>query len=261
MVESNLFTIGHEASFPSFFLGIANSFFLALPCSPPLLFCLRTLVCQGIRAGLTCYAAASLGQTVFFGCIFGGAYSIVQLWYDSEPFLYIGGCIVTFQWLCSMFQETKKIPEAILIPGIFALMLCNPPQLFQVTRLTTSLEGGNVWYLVGIFFGMFSFSSLFGITLATLFQTKKYRMNSCIIFCTASLLIASTSQYTWRVFLQYPLDMASHLSTSVGLPIGPSFQRTFQFFVKLSTIGILGKVVFVDMRLTQNIQMQTNCQN
>jgi threonine/homoserine/homoserine lactone efflux protein len=218
-----LFTPPHEAGgIASFFYGVTQSFFLALPVSPPLLLCLRTALVQGFRPSFWCSIAAATAQTLFFGLIFSGSYGLMQVWYDAEPFLYIFGCILTFQLICSMFQETNKIPESLLIPSVFALMLCNPPQLFQVSRLTTTMEGGNAGYLVGIWIGMIFFSTLFCFILAPIFRTRKYSVNKVITILTASLIIATTSNYTWRVFLQYPADVMSDAAGANGI------QRNFQ---------------------------------
>lgn len=226
-IESSLLssvTVSYASPFSSFAYGIFQSFFLALPFSPPLLLCLRTACVQGFKTSLLCYAAVTISQTLFLSCVFGGAYSILQIWYDFEPFLSLVGCIITFQLVCSIFQETNKLPPFILVTSSFALMLCNPPQMFQVTRLTTNMDGSHGSFLIGLSIGMFFFSSLFGLLLAPLLRSRKHIANKAIVFLMTSLIIATVSHYTWRVFLQYPADLVSDVTGTHAV------QRTFQPF-------------------------------
>jgi hypothetical protein len=167
----------------------------------------------------------ALGQIFFLLLVFSGAYEWIQLWYDVEPFFYGVGCILTFQLIRSMFQETKRIPPAFLYTSCFVLPFFNPAQVFQTTRFVTSFEcasiESNVWpYIIGFFISTLFFSTFFGLLLSTLLQKYIQRANKAIVFIIASFVITATSQYTWRVFLQYPVD-------SLG---GNSMQRTFQQF-------------------------------
>jgi hypothetical protein len=91
--------------FDTFFLGFTYSFAMALPFSPPLLICLRRMVIQGIRIGLSAYLGTAIGYTFFFSLLFFGARDFIQFWYDWEPVFYVIGIALSCKILFAFYNE------------------------------------------------------------------------------------------------------------------------------------------------------------
>ena len=61
------------SSTETFFAGVTQAFYFAIPVSVPLLICLRRLLVEGIPAGIASYLGNSVGQTFFLFMILGGS--------------------------------------------------------------------------------------------------------------------------------------------------------------------------------------------
>jgi len=104
MNEFILTTISNKVSpLESCILACFHAFFFSLPICPPNILCLVNLNCKGGIKGGFSYLSASISQTVFITLIIFGSYNIIQLWYDFEPFIFLFGCIITFQIICASF--------------------------------------------------------------------------------------------------------------------------------------------------------------
>jgi hypothetical protein len=175
--------------FDTFFLGFTYSFAMALPFSPPLLICLRRMVIQGIRIGLSAYLGTAIGYTFFFSLLFFGARDFIQFWYDWEPVFYVIGIALSCKILFAFYNEapaslveydmldkygikSKKtspftLGKMISVSSLnFALVLCNPVSLISTSRFilnpNISKLDSPILFLVSFFVGFLCFSSIFG---------------------------------------------------------------------------------------------------
>jgi len=98
-------------------------------------------------------------------------------------------------------------------------MLCNPVLAFNASRWIIALPTNTPLYILGISLGFFLCATLVGLALLFLVQslgvlstipsrTFFRRINKVISLIITTLIISATTQYTWRLFLQYPLDVS-----------------------------------------------------
>lgn len=230
-------------------LGLAclNAFFFSISLSPPLLIAFRTLVFQGIPAGIASYLGIGLGQICFLVLIYSGLTSIVDFWYSFEPFLFILGCGLSLTLLLHFYnqslyfdQSRKKINRGdfrnlFQIAGIqFLLILCNPSvSTFHLVSFPINQSVYTLLYFLLFFicfFGMtfaFHYGILFSLeqlskfatyvpVKGSIFDTKapfSNRVNNFVCLLGSILIFASLTQYQWRLFFQYVDGPTEILST------------------------------------------------
>jgi hypothetical protein len=206
------FTVSEQiGAFDTVLFGLMHAFFLSLPTSIPLLLCAQNVSEQGVKNALVSYVSVSFAQTVFIGLIVFGSSEILRVWYTFEPFLFAYGCVVSFRLVTQRQQGTHAGTLATLV-------LLNPVSLFQHTRFITSVDVHNVnhtlVYLFVLFVAMCVFAACFGIVSVSVAQYSLASINIprfVPAMFVSSLLFGAISQYSWRVFVSYPLDISSSL--------------------------------------------------
>jgi len=265
MIENEalmLFTVPEATPLlQSLVTGLFHAFLFSLPINPTLILALRVISLRGIKEGIVAYISVSLGTTVFNLCILCGLYTAVEAWYLLEPFLFLFGCIKSFQMLVD--------PTQIEPVSLFFLQFCNPVYLIQVSRSTIVsfemnyiLGSSKIVYMCSFFVGMFSFSICFGIIIkkfvmdTQVSRTFGYKSASLqnvsaiqsdsqkelffdrvfAVFAIA-LIIKGASKYTWRLFIKYPFDLFGAMTgiqeVQRELPTGDSGIRRRYFGKKL----------------------------
>ena len=208
-----------------------HAFLFALPVNCPSILCFINLHYKGFTKGAISYFTSALSETVFITLIIYGSYSIIQVWYDIEPFIFLLGFILTFQIMCASTLQPVSTHNTNLLGAfhrdsvvniatfrkqlllIFLLQLCNPVSLFQPTRYVTSFEltsftpnvSNGLIYMSCFCISLFVFSTCIGTLISTILNSFDPSLPLAIFMST--LLFTGISKYTWRMFTQYPFDV------------------------------------------------------
>jgi hypothetical protein len=218
------------SSTETFFAGVTQAFYFAIPVSVPLLICLRRLLVEGIPAGIASYLGNSVGQTFFIFMILGGSREYIQFWYDWEPVLYIIGLLVTLKILFSFYLESRlRRPTALDQKTLFSffiltfiLVICNPVNAINLTGFVTnnnilSVDEPLLLYLLGFFLSLTGLSILFGFGFYLIrnwllvILIKPYSMfmkavNRGLVIFSLALIFNATGKLAWELFTYYPAE-------------------------------------------------------
>jgi hypothetical protein len=220
------------SSTETFFAGVTQAFYFAIPVSVPLLICLRRLLVEGIPAGIASYLGNSVGQTFFLFMILGGSREYIQFWYDWEPVLYIIGLLVTLKILFSFYLESRlrrptgsELDPKTLFRFLiltFILVICNPVNAINLTGFVTnntilSVDSFLLLYLLGFFISLTGLSILFGFGFYLIrnwllvILIKPYSMfmktvNRGLVIFSLALIFNATGKLAWELFTYYPAE-------------------------------------------------------
>ena len=219
--SSNLFSFLEASSYSNdkFLIGFLNSFFLSLPITTSHILATRTLLVQGITAGMTSFFGIILGQWVFITCILFGLRIILVPWLSLEPFSYFLGLILIFKTVYSMVREPVQLIQPTAKKRLlsffmlhFALAWCEQTCIFQyLGNVTLSADPTHLEnfysnrltesfllhfnYSLGLLFGSIFFSGSFAlifISLQNQLFLKKIFTTNKINFSFLTLSIAFT---------------------------------------------------------------------
>ena len=218
------------SSTETFFAGVTQAFYFAIPVSVPLLICLRRLLVEGIPAGMASYLGNSVGQTFFLFMILGGSREYIQFWYDWEPVLYIIGLLVTLKILFSFYLESRLRRPTALDPKTlfsfliltFILVICNPVNAINLTGFVTnntilSVDEPLLLYLLGFFLSLTGLSILFGfgfylirnwllVILIKPYSIFMKAVNRGLVIFSLALIFNATGKLAWELFTYYPAE-------------------------------------------------------
>ena len=191
-LDKNFFSFFEYSSLNSknFFIGFLNSFFLVLPFSIPQILSIRTLLINGIPAGICSALGTIVGQFIFFSFIlFGFEFAIVPF-LMFEPFNLILGLFLLVNLLYNMIHNPNmKIlnfspqnqnilfklfglnfilswTEQTSIYNFFGnITIGSSSNLLEINENTQFFFFNNIFYLLGILLGSLTFTLLFGFLL------------------------------------------------------------------------------------------------
>jgi len=217
--SSNLFSFLEISSYSNnkLLIGFLNSFFLSLPITTSHIIATRTLLVQGVTAGMSSFFGIVIGQWVFIICVLFGLRIILVPWLSLEPLSYFLGLILIFKTIYSMVREPiqliqptekKKLLDFFLLH--FSLAWCEQTCIFQyLGNITLSAEPTNLEnfyanrsiesfvlhfnYSLGLLFGSLFFTGIFGfifISLQNRLFLKKFFTTNKINFSFLTLSIA-----------------------------------------------------------------------
>ena len=194
-LDKNFFSFFEYSSLNSknFFIGFLNSFFLVLPFSIPQILSIRTLLINGIPAGICSALGTIVGQFIFFSFIlFGFEFAIVPF-LMFEPFNLILGLFLLVNLLYNMIHNPNmKIlnfspqnqnilfklfglnfilswTEQTSIYNFFGnLTIGSSSNLLEINENSQFFFFNNIFYLLGILVGSLTFTILFGYLLITI---------------------------------------------------------------------------------------------
>lgn len=194
-LDKNFFSFFEYSSLNSknFFIGFLNSFFLVLPFSIPQILSIRTLLINGIPAGICSALGTIVGQFIFFSFIlFGFEFAIVPF-LMFEPFNLLLGLFLLVNLLYNMIHnpnmkilnfssQNKNIlfklfglnfilswTEQTSIYNFFGnLTIGSSSNLLEINENSQFFFFNNIFYLLGILVGSLTFTILFGYLLITI---------------------------------------------------------------------------------------------
>ena len=244
--DSHLFLTPSSNFIDIFLLAILNGLFFSISLSPPLLIAFRTLVFQGVPAGVASYLGIGLGQILFLLIIYSGFTSVIDFWYSFEPFLFILGsgisiALFLYFYNQSLYLDTSRqkiklndISNLFKISGIqFLLILCNPSvAVFHLVSFPINQSSFSALFFMLFFISFLLITFIFHYFLlyaleqlskfatyvpvkGSIFETKapfSNRVNNFICLLGSILIFASLTQYQWRLFFQYADGPAEMLS-------------------------------------------------
>ncbi len=219
--SSNLFSFLEIPSYNNdkFLIGFLNSFFLSLPITTSHILATRTLLIQGITAGISSIFGIVFGQWLFITCIIFGFRFIIIPWLTLEPLSYFLGLVLIFKTVYSMIREPIRVTQTFEKTKLlkffllhFVLAWCEQSCIFQYLGNITlsadpttlenfytnkSLESFLIHfnYSLGLLFGSLFFSLLFAfifVNLQSKLFFKKIFTTNRIHFSFLTLSIAFT---------------------------------------------------------------------
>ena len=188
-LDKNFFSFFEYTSLNSknFFIGFLNSFFLVLPFSIPHILAVRSLIINGIPAGICSTLGIIFGQFVFFSFILFGFEFLITPFLMFEPFNLLLGLFLLVNLLYDMIHnpnmkilnfshENKSIlfkffglnfilswTEQTSIYNYFGnLTINNSSNLLEINDNIQYFFFNNIFYLFGILLGSLIFMLLFG---------------------------------------------------------------------------------------------------
>jgi hypothetical protein len=189
-LDKNFFSFFEYSSLNSknFFTGFFNSFFLALPFSIPQILSIRTLLINGIPAGICSALGTIFGQFIFFSLILFGFEFVIVPFLMFEPFNILLGLFLLVNLLYNMihnpnmkilnFSQTNKNILFKLFGLNFILSWTEQTSIYNffgnitINSSSNLLEinypsdqfifFNNIFYLLGILVGSLIFTILFG---------------------------------------------------------------------------------------------------
>jgi hypothetical protein len=234
--DAQLFLTPSSNFIDIFLLACLNGLFFSLAISPPLLIAFRTLVFQGIPAGVASYFGIGLGQVLFLLVVYSGFTFVIDLWYSWEPFLFILGCVLSFSLLFhfynqSLYLDTSRqkvkwddLPNLLKIAGIqLVLIWCNPSvSTFHLVSFPINQSAFSFLFFVVFFlsFSLITFGLHYCLLLSlnqlskfatyvpvkgSIFETKapfSNTVNNILCLFGSILIFASFTQYNWRLFFK-----------------------------------------------------------
>lgn len=189
-LDKNFFSFFEYSSLNSknFFIGFLNSFFLVLPFSIPQILSIRTLIINGIPAGISSALGTIFGQFIFFSFILFGFEFVIVPFLMFEPFNLLLGLCLLVNLLYNMIhnpnmkilnfsQKNKNIlfklfglnfilswTEQASIYNFFGnITMSSSSNLLEINCPSDQFFlFNNIFYLLGILLGSLTFTILFG---------------------------------------------------------------------------------------------------
>jgi hypothetical protein len=219
-LNSNISTLSHS---PLLF-GLFCGFILGGSFSVASLISVRRLIIQGIPAGLTSFLGSAFSETLFLSFIIFGSVSVIDLWVIWEPTIRLIVAIICYDTILSFLLDNRlKVVSFDQKFDLLKIFLCNaliifgnPGSIWSASSLVISTETfefrENLFFLFGIFLGIFFIScfigfSIFGLTHLWMLNSNKsfksllFRWNNLISIATLTLLFITTIYYHADVYL------------------------------------------------------------
>ena len=189
-LDKNAFSFFEYSSLNSknFFIGFLNSFFLVLPFSIPHILAIRSLIINGIPAGICSSLGIIFGQLIFFSFILFGFEFLITPFLTFEPFNLLLGLFLLVNLLYNMIHNPNmKIinfsdknrnilfklfglnfilswTEQTSVYNYFGnLTVNNSSHLLEINDNIKYFFLNNIFYLFGILLGSLIFTFIFGI--------------------------------------------------------------------------------------------------
>jgi len=157
---------------PTFWTGVFNSLFLALPVSVSSWINTRRLVIQGVPAGIAANFGSISADILLLTFLMCGARPIIFSWFNWSPWTFLIGLVLVMSILYEMTHEKNirtirqnESKRLIRICGIsFLLSWTQQATLFPYLKdVGLQIPSLNNFYLVGLLFGHFFWTILYGI--------------------------------------------------------------------------------------------------
>jgi hypothetical protein len=184
----------------------------------------RRLIIQGIPAGLISFLGSAFSETLFLSFVLFGSLSVIDQWVIWEPTIRLIVAIFCYDTILSFLLDNRlkvvSFDQKVDLVKIFLcnalILFANPGSIWSASSLIISIETfefrENVFFLFGIFIGIFLISCLIGFSILGLthlwmlksnksFKSLLFRWNNIISIATLTLLFITTIYYHADVYL------------------------------------------------------------
>ena len=187
-----------------FFIGLLNSFFLSLPFSIAHLIALRRIIIQGYPAGIAAFLGTIVGQITLIASILFGFRFLILPWFGFEFVNHFIGLILLVTMIYDIIhlkKETEPISysdkktllkyfalnfgltwteQASIFQYLGNISVGVQPTLLELSTAKTQIGffSNQAFYVLGLGFGNFLFSSLFVFLITNLLNQIYLRFSS-----------------------------------------------------------------------------------
>jgi hypothetical protein len=204
----------------------------------------RRLIVQGIPAGLISFLGSAISETIFLFFILFGSLNFIDNWIIWEPTIRLIVTIFCLDTILSFlldnrlkvisFSQKTDLIKIFLSSAL--IMFSNPASLWSTSNLIISIETfefrENIFFLFGLFIGIFSISSFLGLIILTIthfwikssnkgFKSLLFKLNNIISISSLTILFITIIYYHSDVYLA-----SSFSSWLKPLKTSPSFEFT-----------------------------------
>lgn len=202
---------------PTFWTGLFNSLFLALPISVSSWINTRRLVIQGIPAGIAASIGSISADILVLMAVMCGTRPIIFSWFNWSPWTFLIGLILVMSILYEMTHEKNirtirqnESKRLIKICGLsFLLAWTQQATLFPYLKdIGLQIPALNNVYLFGLTFGHLLWTTLYGILILTItniwmrwsplpYTVWIKKLNFVMLSAIAALCISSVPYYAF----------------------------------------------------------------
>jgi len=239
-LSSNVLQISHSPFLFGLFCGGA----LGASLNVSSFISVRRLIVQGIPAGLTSFFGSAISETIFLFFILFGSLSFIDNWIIWESTIRLIVTIFCFDTVLAFlldnrlkivsFSEKNDLIKIFLSSAL--IMFSNPGSVWSTSNLVVSIETfefrENLFFLFGLFIGIFTISSFLGLIILAIthfwiinsnkgFKSLLFKFNKIISISSLTILFITIIYYHSDVYLA-----TSFSSWLKPLKTNPSFEFT-----------------------------------